>query len=204
MEPRTVRNPGGRFRRTKISWIGSSIGTWRHAALATREPLASLKVLTDRYIEQYYDPEDRRSRVTQVAELCDWIIDGFLDPANIDHLCDHPRFTTHVVTARGRGPNSATHAVPRATGMFLAGLSNTLRRGLLASWFQRVVFSSRGSEDLDFEFADFATLHVPLSPANARAALLASASIPLPRTAPSRRFLSGASSASSTSCSPTW
>jgi len=62
--------------------------------------------------------------------------------------------------------------------MALAAISNTAHRTLLQHWFQRVVFSSHGFEDLDFSFEDFDTLHIPLSPANARAAILASGSIP--------------------------
>ena len=170
--------------------IGSSIGTWRHAALTAREPLAALDRLTTRYIEQVYDPKDGRSRVEQVGALCEWVMDGFLDPADYEQLCEHPRFITHIVTARGRGPNSAAHAIPQATGMFLAGLSNALHRNLLQSWFQRVIFSCRGYEDLDFEFEDFSTLHVPLSRDNVRAALLASASIPF--VMPGQRDIDGA------------
>ena len=158
--------------------IGSSIGCWRHAALASRDPLRSHAILVERYTEQYYDPADKRSRVEQVGELCSWVVEGFAEPEDLALLCDHPRFITHVVTARGRGPNSAAHTLPQAVGMFLAGLSNALHRNLLQSWFQRVVFSCRGYEDLDFEFEDFDTLHIPLDAANAKGALLASASIP--------------------------
>jgi hypothetical protein len=135
-------------------------------------------VLIERYTEQYYDPADKRSRVEQVGELCSWVVDGFLPDEDLTRLCEHPRFISHIVTARGRGPNSASSPLPQAAGMLLAGLSNALNRNLLQSWFQRVVFSCRGYEDLDFEFEDFDTAHVPLSTTNARAALLASASIP--------------------------
>ena len=158
--------------------IGSSIGSWRHAALTAVEPLNALAILHDRYLNQFYDPADKRSRTEQVGDLCGWIVDGCYGPADYASLCDHPRFLSHIVTARGRGPNSAAHPVPQAIGMLLAALSNALHRNLLQSWFQRVVFSSHGFEDLDFEFGDFDTLHIPLSPDNARAAILASASIP--------------------------
>ena len=169
--------------------IGSSIGCWRHGTLATREPLKSHAVLVERYIEQYYDPADTRSRVAQVGELCDWVVEGFMRDDDLALLCDHPRFITHIVTARGRGPNSAASALPQAMGMFLSGLSNALNRNLLQSWFQRVVFSCRGYEDLDFSFEDFNTLHIPLSRDNAREALLASASIPF--LMPGQRNIAG-------------
>ena len=170
--------------------IGSSIGTWRHAALAAKDPARALEVLTQRYAEQYYDPADKRPRVQQVGELCDWVVSGFMPPEDLAHLCEHPRFITHIVTARGRGPNSAVNSLAQASGMFAAGVSNAVNRKLLQSWFQRVIFSCRGFEDLDFEFEDFETIHIPLSTANAKAALLASGSIPF--LMPGERDIAGA------------
>ena len=158
--------------------IGSSIGSWRHAALATPDPLAALAKLHDRYLNQYYDATDTRPTTEIVGGLCEWILDGYLDADSYAFLCDHPRFCSHVVTARGRGPNSSSHPVPQALGMVLAALSNALHRQFLEPWFQRVVFSSHGPTGLDFEFEDFGSLHAPLAPDNARAAILASGSIP--------------------------
>ncbi|MEE4662025.1 MAG: patatin-like phospholipase family protein [Halieaceae bacterium] len=170
--------------------MGSSIGCFRHAALAAREPMAALANLHRRYIAQRYDPADPRPRTEIVGELCRWVLDGYLADEDIALLCRHPRFITHIVTARGRGPNSAANALGQASGMFAAGVSNAMNRKLLQGWFQRVVFSRDGFEDLDFEFDDFATLHVPLTPANAREAILASGSIPF--LMPGERDIAGA------------
>ncbi len=94
------------------------------------------------------------------------------------------------MTARGLGPNSASHPLLRAIGMGLAFLGNAVHRQLLQAWFQRVVFSSHGCEGLGFPFDDFDTLHVPLVPHNARRALLASSSIPF--VMPGERDIAGA------------
>lgn len=158
--------------------IGSSIGSWRHAALAAPDPAAALAHLHERYLNQYYDSSDPRPTTQIVGELCQWILDGVHDRDSYTFLCDHPRFCTHVVTARGRGPNSSAHPLPQAVGMGLAALGNSLHRQLLQPWFQRVVFSSHGPAGLDFHFDDFNSLHVDLTPDNARAAILASGSIP--------------------------
>jgi hypothetical protein len=158
--------------------IGSSIGSWRHSALAAQDPMDALARLHNRYLNQYYDAADSRPKTEIVGELCQWILDGVHDNSSYEFLCDHPRFCTHVVTARGRGPNSSSHPVPQAVGMVLAALSNMLHRQFLEPWFQRVVFSSHGPAGLDFEFEDFNSLHAPLSADNARAAILASGSIP--------------------------
>ncbi len=158
--------------------IGSSIGSWRHAALAAPDPMSALEKLHERYQNQFYDENDKRPRTTIVGELCEWILDGVHDTESYRFICDHPRFCSHVVTARGRGPNSSAHPLPQGLGMALAGLSNALHRQLLEPWFQRVVFSSHGPDGLDFCFEDFGTLHVEMTADNARAAILASGSIP--------------------------
>ena len=158
--------------------IGSSIGSWRHAALAAPDPLRALANLHERYLNQYYDEQDQRPRTVQVGELCGWILDGVHDRDSYRFLCDHPRFRSHVVTSRGRGPNSAAHPLAQGLGMVLAALGNTVHRQLLEPWFQRVVFSSHGAAGLNFAFRDFNTRHIDLTPDNAKAALLASASIP--------------------------
>jgi hypothetical protein len=158
--------------------IGSSIGSWRHSALAAPQPMEALARLHERYLNQYFDADDTRSTTLIVGELCQWILDGVHDTDSYAYLCDHPRFCSHVVTARGRGLNSAAHPLPQALGMVLAALSNSVHRQLLQPWFQRVVFSSHGNAGLAFVFEDFSTLHVPLTATNARAAILASGSIP--------------------------
>ncbi|MEP5763571.1 MAG: patatin-like phospholipase family protein [Halieaceae bacterium] len=169
--------------------IGSSIGTWRHAALAAADPVASLAKLHHQYINQHYD-EAVKPTSSVIGEVCEWILDGYADAGLYDHLCEHPRFQTHIVTARGLGPNSARHPLPRALGMGLAALGNALHRQLLQPWFQRVVFSSHGRADLGFPFEDFDTVHVPLQANNARRALLASGSIPF--VMPGERDIAGA------------
>lgn len=158
--------------------IGSSIGSWRHAALAAPDPLVALEQLHQRYLNQQFDETDDRPTTAVVGDMCQWILEGVHDNASYAFLCQHPRFSTHVVTARGRGLNSAAHPLPQALGMALAALSNSVHRQWLQPWFQRIVFSSHGPQGLDFSFEDFATLHVPLTAENARAAILASGSIP--------------------------
>jgi hypothetical protein len=156
--------------------FGSSIGSWRHAALASPNPAQAIATLQDRYLNQSWDENDTRSPTEVVDELCEWVMDGVLTAEAAEHICQHPRFTTHIVTARGRGLNSSTKRSAIALGMAVAGASNSINRRFLAHSFQRTVFSSGVSTG--FQFKDFNTVHVPLSKANLRSALLASGSIP--------------------------
>ena len=155
---------------------GSSIGSWRHAALTAPEPLKAITELQERYLNQAWDEDDPRSPGEIVDELCEWVLDGYCTEAVQKHLSEHPRFTTHIVTARGLGLNNRGKSLGLGLGMGLAAIGNLASRRLLAKGFQRVVFSSGRSRAFDFQ--DFNTVHVELTPALVKPALLASGSIP--------------------------
>ena len=173
----------------RMHLVGSSIGSWRHAALAAPDPARALADLQHYYSRQEYHA-DGRPTVEIVGEVCAGIIDATLDADSYQSICRHTRFQTHIVTARGRGLNSHSRPLPRALGMGLALLSNTVQRRFLQAWFQRVVFSSHGAGPPGFPFTDFNTVRVPLLPENARQALLASGSIPF--VMPGERDIPGA------------
>lgn len=155
---------------------GSSIGSWRHAALASPDPVNAIEQLQHRYLNQTWDQHDTRSREEIVDGLCSWVLDGFLTDEVIRAIINHPRFTTHIVTARGLGLNNRTNDWLLALGMTASAAGNLVHRKLLEFGFQRVVFSSGPSET--FHFLDFNTVHVPLSDRLLKPALTASGSIP--------------------------
>lgn len=155
---------------------GSSIGSWRHAALAAPDPFKAITALQEHYLNQSWDENDTRSPGEIVDELCDWVIDGFCTPEVISNLCRHPRFTTHIVAARGLGLTNRGRSFGLGLGMGFAAMSNVLSRQLLAKHFQRVVFSTGLSRS--FQFSDFNTEHHDLTTDNVKLALLASGSIP--------------------------
>jgi hypothetical protein len=160
----------------RVELVGSSIGTWRHVAAAAPDPVSALAALHERYLNQWWDEDDKRTATEIVDELCSWVIDGFCTSDVAEHICETSRFRTHIVTARGRGLNSRPAGPLLGIGMALSAAENFINRGLLASGFQRVVFSS--GESLAFNFQDFDTTHVPLTPTILKSALLASGSIP--------------------------
>ncbi|MEZ7908513.1 MAG: patatin-like phospholipase family protein [Pseudomonadales bacterium] len=155
---------------------GSSIGSWRHAALASISPGQAIATLQDRYMKQQWAEDDRRSPSQVVDGLCEWVLDSFLTPDDINHIATNPRFRTHIVTALGLGLNSHQKKSMLALGMAKAATLNMINRQLLARSFQRVVFSTGVSES--FVFKDFDTEHIDVNPDNLRSALLASGSIP--------------------------
>jgi len=159
-----------------VELYGSSIGSWRHAALASADTVDAIEQLQNRYLNQTWDQDDPRPAQQIVDGLCEWVLDGFLDQGSINSIIDHPRFTTHIVTSRGRGLNNRANDWLLGIGMTASAIGNLAHRQLLSLGFQRVVFSSGPSRA--FTFRDFNTLHVTLNQDNLKPALLASGSIP--------------------------
>lgn len=155
---------------------GSSIGSWRHAALASADPLQAITTLQERYLNQSWDESDTRPAGQIVDELCEWVLDGLMSPENIAAILENPRFRTHIVTAKGIGLNGARGRGYLALGMGTSAIANVFSRRLLARGFQRTVFST--GPGTGFNFQDFGTVTVNLAAENLRAALLASGSIP--------------------------
>ncbi len=162
-----------RDRTRPLRAIGSSVGTWRHACLAQNRPREALDRFEDVYVNWEYStrPDTQEVSDASMAMLAD-----IFGPQGARALIEHPLLHSYIITARGRGLNSARFRPALAAGMGTAALANALRRSLLASQFQRVVFTSPGAPELPF--ADFATQHATMDEDTVPRALHASGSIP--------------------------
>jgi hypothetical protein len=156
--------------------IGSSIGSWRMACLAQRDPLAALERTREAYIEQRYPVEPSAPLVTETSKL---ILDTLLGPTGVEEILSHPWARLHVVTAECRGLARSEHRTVQMAALALAAAGNLLSRRALALQMRRVVFHTAGDASPFHTLSDLPTRHLPLTPENLRPALLASASIPL-------------------------
>ncbi|MBK9244415.1 MAG: patatin-like phospholipase family protein [Burkholderiales bacterium] len=161
----------GWLRGASLELVGASIGAWRMAAAAMREPLAALDRLAAAYVGQTYS---HRPSPREVAEQCRRLARAVLgDARSVDAP---PGRALTVVTARARGAleRDATR------GAFArAALVNTLSRSRLAAHLQRVVFTAGSPRLLSDPFDAFGLDLVALDGRNCEDALLASGSIPL-------------------------
>lgn len=158
-----------------LSTLGSSIGSWRHACLAMRDPAAAVDALEQGYLYQHYASTPTAQEVSEVSRK---ILQRVLGENGAAHLVNHPRIHTHIVTARGRGPAAASSTPLLATGMGVAALGNAISRQLLKLHFQRVVFHSGDQPNAGLALNDFQTHYCPLGEDNLAAALHASGAIP--------------------------
>ena len=81
--------------------IGSSIGSWRMACLAQRDPVAALGRGHQAYIyEQRYTPKPSTAEVSAVLGRA---LDLMLGPTGVEEILSHPWARLHVITGEGRG-----------------------------------------------------------------------------------------------------
>lgn len=155
----------------EIELIGASIGAWRMACLAQRDPVAALDRLQHAYVhEQNYLTHPSP---TQVATVCRAIARSVLGTSP---FATRDGVALSVITARGRG------WLARRRGRLAFGgaaLANAAARHWLAAHMERVVFHSGVPSKLQPAFDHFGLTEIPLTTENLEDALLASGSIPL-------------------------
>jgi hypothetical protein len=160
-----------------VHLIGSSIGSWRMACAAQRDPVAALARGHEAYIVEQRYP--RRPTARQVTEILGRALDILLGPTGVDEILAHPWARLHIITAEGRGLAASDRPSLLRTGILLAALGNLFSRRALGIQMRRFIFHSAGSATPFAHLADLPTTHVALTRENTRAALLASGSIPL-------------------------
>jgi hypothetical protein len=90
-----------RPRARPLHLIGSSIGSWRMACLAQRDPVAALERGHRAYIYEQRYP--RRPSPRTVTEVLGRALDVLLGPSGVDEILSHPWARLHIITAQGRG-----------------------------------------------------------------------------------------------------
>ncbi len=157
--------------------IGSSIGSWRMACLAQRDPVAALARGHHGYIyDQGYTARPSPSEVTGVLLS---ILDDLLGASGVEEILTHPWARVHVITAMTKRLSRTAPRIAIGAAMAAVAFGNLLSRRALSLQIERFVFHSAGDITPFAHFSDLPTVHVPLTRDNARAVLLASGAIPL-------------------------
>jgi hypothetical protein len=157
--------------------IGSSIGSWRMACLAQRDPAAALGRGHRAYIyDQRYTPKPSTAEVSAVLGRA---LDLMLGPTGVDEMLSHPWARLHVITGEGRGLAASGQRSLLLAGMAVAVAGNLVSRRALALVMRRWIFNSAGDTTPFAHVADLPTRHARLTRENARDVLLASGAIPL-------------------------
>lgn len=160
-------------RSAPLDLVGSSIGAFRHACLVQRDPLGAIDRFEAAYIAQAYE---RRPTPEEVTAESRRILAVLLGTHGVREILANEQLRTHVIAVRSRAPVASDSCWPLSAGLGAAATANTVARGLLAVFFQRIVFSV-GAPGL--RFRGFGTREVALAESNLPDALIASGSIPL-------------------------
>jgi len=154
-----------------IELVGASIGAWRMAALAQRDPLAALDRLRQGYVhDQRYTSKPSPA---EVSDACRRIAGGVLGGRGLEL---RESVSLSIITARARG---SLHDEESKLAFARAVLSNAVSRPRLAAHLQRVVFQGGERSFLKETFDAFDLVPIALDGDNTEDALLASGTIPL-------------------------
>jgi hypothetical protein len=157
--------------------IGSSIGSWRMAALAQRDPIAALERGHHAYIHgQRYTARPNTAEVTRVLNA---VLDALLGASGVDEILSHPWARLHVITAQGRALANSLSRRRLGIALAMAAALNAVSRRSLALQFRRTIFSNAIADSPLRSLTDLPTTHVALTADNLRLALAASGSIPM-------------------------
>lgn len=157
-----------------LELLGSSIGAWRMAAYANRDPVAAIERLEDGYLNQRYSDKADADEITdKVLEF----IDQALGERPFDDLLADRHL--HLITARCKGATAAASSRAQALAFAGVALGNLVSRRALPRFFDRVVFRTPGARLPLAGWDRFATDQVDLTADNLRPALQASGAIPV-------------------------
>jgi len=157
--------------------IGSSIGSWRMACLAQRDPVAALARGHHAYIyEQRYSEHPSPREVTEVLTRA---LDLILGANGVGEILGHPWARLHIITAKGRGLTASDRRLLLMGGIALAAAGNFVSRKTLALQMRRHIFHGADDATPFRTLTDLPTAHMALTRENLRDVLLASGSIPL-------------------------
>ena len=156
--------------------LASSIGSWRFACLAQRDPVAALDRFLDIYLQQSYS---ENATAADVSRVLDNVLSHLLGPAGVAEILAHPFVRNHIVTVRAKGLLASEVRWRQALGLGASFLANALSHDQLHWFFERAVFAD-GRSSSDFDGPDgIASRRIPLQADNLELALRASGAVPL-------------------------
>lgn len=161
-------------RKNPLFYVGSSIGSWRGAAFATKNPLSSLQKLTESYMRQFYTSRPSKKDITDESMR---ILNDFLKEGEIDFILNRSKIKLSVISAYCPGISGYESNIALAMSFIPAALANVISRDLLLKIFTRTLFYE-GTTPPPFIGSFKHSKRIALTKENLKGALLSSGSIP--------------------------
>lgn len=156
--------------------IGSSIGSWRFAAVASSDdPKAQLARLADLYTSQRFAKGVSAAEVTRKSiQFLEELLGG-----REDYILNHPWYRLNIVVVRSLGLLEHDTRGRLGLGLMNAISANMVSRRHLGRFMERGIIHDARLKTPVSRLVDFPSHEVALTADNLLPALLASASIPL-------------------------
>jgi hypothetical protein len=162
-------------RRKPLNILGSSIGAWRGAAFACREPVAKHELFVNAYMSQHYSKKPSAADVTAEGIR---IMDLYIHDTDVDYILNRSKARLHIISARCTGLSASNNNTLLAASLTPAALLNLAGRKALLGVFGRTMFYDARSTSSFISIAA-PRFRVALTAENIRSAILSSGSIPL-------------------------
>lgn len=156
--------------------LGSSIGAWRFACYAQRDPVAAIDRFERAYLEQRYSAKPDRNEITARSVE---ILEELLAANAVADIVEHPVCRLHIMTVRCGWLTASERRWLLGPGLILAAAGNVVSRRLLGAFFARGLFYDPRDLPPFYNASGFPLHRIPLSAANVAPAVLASGAIPM-------------------------
>ena len=159
-----------------VHLVGTSIGCWRFACYAQRDPLAAIRRFEEAYIHQRYSEHPDATEITAKSRE---ILGILLGPDGIGEILGHPTFRTHILAVRARHLATTDRRWPLAFALAAAASLNAIDRRLLGLFFERALFFDARNPPPFFNARGFGMQKIRIGLRNLEDAIVATGSIPL-------------------------
>jgi hypothetical protein len=159
-----------------VHLIGSSIGSWRFACYAQKDPIAAIERFEAAYLAQTYSEKPDIHEITARSRE---ILRMILGDSGVEEILTNPRFRMHVMAVRSRHILASENRCLLAAGLITAAMLNAVSRKTLGLFFERALFFDRRDVPPFFDLSGFPLQRIELSPENLLDAVVATGSIPL-------------------------
>ncbi|MCX7678779.1 MAG: patatin-like phospholipase family protein [Spirochaetes bacterium] len=163
-------------RKKELFFIGSSIGSWRMAALAQKNPIEAVEEFKNAYIHQRYTRKPTSHEITREFYR---VMNEYLSDDAIRYILRHPFMRAHILAVRSKYFGSTDRKPALAIHLACAAAFNAFSRNALRFFFDRVLFYDGRTPPAIMHQNAFPRIDVVLTELNFRKALMASGSIPL-------------------------
>lgn len=159
-----------------VHLLGSSIGAWRLACYAQRDPHAAIERFEEAYIVQSYSESPDIVEITAKSRE---ILGEVLGAEGTAEILANPVLRLNVMTVRARHVAASERPVLLGTALLAAAAANAVSRKTLGLFFERALFFDARERPPFLGAPGFGLQSVPLGRDNLEDAVIASGSIPM-------------------------